>query len=65
MQTEIEYKGVVFDVEFDYEPAEERTRDYEGSPAQVHIISFSHQGTCFLEWIEWDNDVNELILESL
>tara|TARA_R110002049_G_scaffold249975_1_gene424331 strand:+ start:258 stop:455 length:198 start_codon:yes stop_codon:yes gene_type:complete len=61
----IEYRGVEFDVEFDYDPAEEQTRDHEGCAAQVHITEFKHQGTCFLEWIEWDEDVNQLILENL
>jgi len=67
MITTLNYRGIDFDVEFDYEPAEQQTYNYEGCPAQVtDIHEFRHQGTCFLEWIEDEEyDVKECILESL
>ena len=66
MRRTITYRGIEFDVEFDYDPAEERTRECEGWAAKVtEIHEFKHQGTCFLEWIEGDEDVNDSILEQI
>ena len=71
MNIEIEYKGVKFDVDFwyqPYEPAETGIEaQYAGCPESVEEISeFKHKGTCFLEFIEDDEDtVKEIILNSL
>ena len=67
MDITVNYRGIDFDVDFDYDPAEEQTRDHEGCAAQITWIhEFKHQGTCFLEWIEDEEyDVKECILETL
>ena len=70
MNIEIEWKGVKFDVEFDYQPAEPAERgieaQYPGCGESVQgINSFTHLGTCFLEFAE-DNEeeIDEIILEK-
>ena len=72
MEITIDYKGVEFDVEFDYQPSEKQVlyyndgSGYPGSPEMVEITEFKHKGTCFLEWIEHvEDEVSELILEKL
>lgn len=57
MKITINYKGVDFDVEYDYQPHENMIEQ---------INEFRHKGTCFLEWIKYDKyEVEELILEKM
>jgi len=73
MQITIEYKGVLFDVDFDYQPYEKpvmRYTDGTGYPGCSEYIEaineFKHKGTCFLEFIEGKEDeVMEYILDAL
>jgi hypothetical protein len=73
MELTIQYKGVEFEVEFDYEQEEPCVmyyRDgsgYPGSPGGVECISeFKHKGTCFMQFAEEDEYyIKELIQEKL
>jgi len=72
MELTINYKGVEFDVEFDYQPFEKQVlyykdgSGYPGSPEMVEITEFKHKETSFLEWIEdAENEVSEIILEKM
>jgi len=73
MQITIEYKGVEFDVDYDYQPAEAPVyyyRDgsgYPGCPEAVEQINeFKHKGTCFMEFIEdCHEEIEELILQKM
>jgi hypothetical protein len=73
MQTTINYRGVDFDIEFDFQPYEEPVRyysdgsGYPGAPSYIEYIhEIKHKGTCFFEFLEDDIDeVKDLILETL
>ena len=71
MEIEIEYKGIKFDVEFDYQPFEKEERytddgGYPGCPEQATINEIKHQGTCFMEFLEDEHgEIEEKILEQL
>ena len=67
----IEFRGIEFDVEFDYQPEEPAERgpeaQYPGCAESIDgIVSFTHQGTDFLELIYNLNEaeIDELILNS-
>jgi hypothetical protein len=58
---EIEYKGVKFDVEFDW------TREDDGVEHVECINELEHKGTCFMEFLEEDIDkgfIEEAIYEA-
>lgn len=68
----IKFKGIEFDVEFDYQPEERMVmyyRDgsgYPGCPASVEITSITHKGTDFFDFLENELDsIEDLILEKL
>jgi hypothetical protein len=73
MEIRINYKGIEFDVEYDYQPYEKQVFYYAdgtgdpGCPEMVEAINeFKHKGTCFLEWIEDEEDeVIEAILKEM
>jgi len=72
MELTINYKGVEFDVEFDYQPFEKQVlyykdgSGYPGCSETVEITEFKHKGTSFLDWVEdFEDQVSELILEKL
>ncbi|KKK93155.1 hypothetical protein LCGC14_2695760 [marine sediment metagenome] len=59
MKTTIKYKGIEFDVEFDYQPEEKQVRfdsnntGYPGCAAEIgSIYVITHNGTDFLEFFE-------------
>jgi hypothetical protein len=60
----IKWKGIIFNVEFEYEPFEKQTLEYPGQCESVSEISeFRHKGECFLEFTEGHEDeLEELIL---
>lgn len=53
----INFKGIDFDIEFDYQPEEKEVRyysdgsGYPGCPASIDNISVYHKGTDFTEFI--------------
>ena len=64
---EIEYKGVKFDVEFDYSPEEPMVMyypdgsGYPGAPAELIITDILYKETSFLELLEeYIEDLTEL-----
>ena len=69
----INFKGVEFEVEFDYQPSEPEVRyysdgsGYPGCPEAVEgINSFTHKGTCFLEIAEdYYDEIAEAILNKM
>lgn len=72
MDITINYKGVDFDVNYDFQPSEKEERydtsglGYPGSPEYIKCINeITHKGTCFLELLE-DNDheIKSIILET-
>ena len=72
MEITIEYRGVEFDVEFDYQPKEAEVTyysdgsGYPGCGAEIQINEIKHNGTCFLELMEeHDKDVCRIILEKM
>ena len=67
--TTVNYKGVDFDIEYDYQPYESPERgpeaQYPGCAEQAEIYEIKHQGTCFLEILEDDfEELENLILEQ-
>ena len=73
MEITINYKGVDFDVEYDYRPYEKEVLYYADgsgytgcSEAIEGINEFKHKDTCFLEWIEdKEDEIAELILKKM
>ena len=71
MNIEIEWKGVKFDVDFSYQEAEPAETgiyaQYPGCGEDVTgINSFEYLGTCFLEFIEdEEEEVGKIILENI
>jgi hypothetical protein len=71
MNITINYRGIDFDVEYDYQPFEPADRghdaQYPGCDESIDRINeFTHKGTDFLEWIEDSEDeIKELILEKM
>ncbi len=68
--TTITWNEVEFEVEYDYQPEEAPERgpeaQYPGCAEEIQGISeFKHNGTCFLEFIDYDIEaIEDLILES-
>ena len=62
----INFRGVDFEVEFDYQPEEPGDLEYPGCSEEVEAINeIKHQGTCFLQILEdFDNEIKELILKK-
>ena len=72
MESVIEYKGVEFDVEFDYQPYEPEVTyysdgsGYPGCAEQVEVYKIEHEETCFMEFFENDMQIiEEIIIEKL
>jgi len=70
-KTTIEFKGIEFDIEYDYQPFEPPETgpeaQYPGCEEYVdQVTEFTHKGTNFLELIYEGNEaeIDELILES-
>lgn len=71
MEITIMYKGIEFDIEFDYQPFEPAETgpeaQYPGCHEEVEgIYEIKHKGSCFLEFFE-DNldEIKELVLDQL
>ena len=71
MKTKIIYKGIEFDVEFDYQPEEPMVRYYKdgsgypGCPESINVYSISHKNTDFIEFLESDwEEIEELTLQA-
>jgi hypothetical protein len=64
MEATINYKGVDFDVDFEYTPEEKRTRDYPGYPEYVEIFSISHKGTDFMEFFDTFEEIEEMLIQK-
>jgi len=72
MKIQIEFKGVYFDVEFDYQPEEKMVMyygdgsGYPGCAEEANITSIKHEGVDFSEFLEdyWE-ELEEKILETL
>ena len=70
MEAIIEFKGVKFDVEFDYQPEEKMVmyyKDGSGDPGcaeNITLHEMTHKGTCFMEWIEDDHEKIEEIISN-
>ena len=66
MNIDIEYRDVVFNVEFDYQPFEPAETgieaQYAGCPEEVTINGINHKSICFLEFFD-NNDYH--IIENL
>ncbi|BAQ92834.1 hypothetical protein [uncultured Mediterranean phage uvMED] len=54
--TTIEYKGIEFDVEFDWVTEDDGVEHVEC------ITEIEHKGTCFMEFLE--NDIEEGLIEE-
>ena len=72
MKGTVNYKGVDFDIEFDYQPEEAQVNyypdgsGYPGCAAQCELYEIKHKGICFLEILEDDlEDIENTILEQL
>ena len=61
----IVWKGIKFNVEFQYEEFEAQTLEHQGQPAHIsEITEFKHKGECFLQFIEnCEDDIIQLILQ--
>lgn len=70
----VNYKGVDFDVEFDFQPEEAQTHDYPGCPAEITITCIECKGVDFTEFFsqygtdkeirDIYNDFEQLIWEA-
>jgi hypothetical protein len=68
----IEYKGIEFDVEFNYNPPEPMVMYYKdgtgypGCEAEIEIQYIKHKGTCFYDILE-DNitEIEQLVWKEL
>ena len=60
----IKWKGIIFNVEFQYNPFERQTLEHPGQSAHISEISeFRYRGDCFLEFTEGHfYEIEELIL---
>ena len=71
MKTTLNYKGVDFEIDFDYQPAERAERgpeaQYPGCGEAVEAINeIKFNGTCFLEVLENDiEEIQEAILDQM
>ena len=73
MKATITYKGIEFDVEFDYQPEEKQVRHYSdgtgypGCAAEIgSIYVITRNGTDFLEFFESDMEqIEEAIWKAL
>ena len=55
-KTILEYKGVDFEVQYNYQPEEKQTLEHEGCCEEITIEDIKHNGTCFYELLESDFD---------
>jgi hypothetical protein len=71
MEVTIEFKGVEFEVEYDYQPEEPAEigpdAQYPGCGESVESINtITHAGVCFLEIMEvYDDEIKDAVLEKL
>ena len=72
METTIIYKGIEFDVEFDYQPEEPVVMYYKdgsghpGCAEECNVHEVSHKGTDFTEFLEeFLTDIEDTILEQM
>ena len=67
MKNTIEYKGIEFKVEYDYQPEEAQVNyyadgsGYPGCAEQVELYEISHKGVSFLEFL--DSEIEDIELE--
>lgn len=66
------YKGIEFEVEYDYQPEEKEVRyysdgsGYPGCPASLDITEITHKGVSFWDLLEGNLDeIEELVYETL
>ena len=72
MTTTITFRGIEFDVDYDFQEAEPMVMYYAdgsghpGSPAEVEQINeITHNGTDFTEFLEeHEDDIKDIILEQ-
>ena len=59
----IKWKGIIFNVEFEYEPLERQTLEHQGQSEHIsEITEFRHKGECFLEFTEGcEEEIKEII----
>lgn len=62
----VEFKGVDFDVEFNYQPEERDTRWTPGCGESIDIISIKHKGVDFDHVFEnYHDEFEQLISEAI
>ena len=69
----IEYRGIEFDVEFDYQPEEKMVRyysdgtGYPGCAESIDINEIYHNGTSFVEFFNSKEikEIEEIISQSI
>lgn len=71
MEKEIKYKGILFNVEFEYQPEERPERGpeakYPGFHEAVEVNGIKHKETCFYDFMNKSdfNEIEKLILAEL
>ena len=67
MKTEIEYKGILLEVEGDYTEAEEQTYDIPGSPASFQTYDVFVEGVNIVDLLREDDlmEIDNLVLEKI
>lgn len=66
MKTNIYYKEVEFEVEYDYQPEEKPTRDYPGAHEEVEITSVKHCGVEFYDIVAHDiQAIEDLVFKKI
>ena len=72
MTETINFKGIDFEVEFDYQPYEAMVMYYPdgsghpGCPEQAEISEINHKETDFMEFLEDNiNEIEQLVLDKM
>ena len=66
MEKIVKFKGLEFEVGFDFQPEEKQTKDYPGCHAAIEgIWKIEHKGSDFLEILGDDDAFEKAIWDSL
>jgi len=66
MTMTINYAGIEFEVEFDYQPEERMTLEYPGCPQEATLNEITHKGEDFYSLLEGHHSkIESAILEQM
>ena len=59
------FRGVELDVQYDYEPAQEQSFDYEQLSESIDILDITHKGVSLSELLEDQEQLDHQIIEKI